>query len=334
MRNKKILTCGILFLIGVGGAAHAEDTKSKVVNSSNSFQDTKTLVGTDEPINIDPDYLKALQDRQRAHEVKKAMDALDSGYAKEQAQKKLRPFSSDEILQNRIKDTEIERAANTPIINSKQIITSENLDVDNPRPIVIRTSPSKVSSIIFFDSTGAPWPIEYALPGDEEMFTITPAGSEKNVATIIAGKNFVQSNAVLGLVGLPTTIVLELQADPYNTDSRKSLRLPRMGPKAKQVTVATQDLVENSPPELLSLMNGSKLAGSKLLKLDGVKSGNAYLYNGYIYLTSKYILMWPASLNSASSPTGKNVYKLHKSAKNLIFSVDGEKAYAKIADFN
>lgn len=333
MRNKKILACSVLFLLSVGGAANASEAKSKVVNSSSSFQDTKTLVGTDDPISIDPDYLKALQDRQRAHEVKKAMDALDAGYAKEQAQKKLRPFSSDEILQNRIKDTEIERAANIPIINSKQIISSENLDVDNPKPIIIRTSPSKVSSIIFFDSTGAPWPIEYALPGDEEMFTITPAGSEKNVATIIAGKNFVQSNAVLGLVGLPTTIVLELQADPYNTDSRKSLRLPRTGPKAKQISVATQDLVENSPPELLSLMNGSKLAGSKLLKLDGVKSGNAYLYNGYIYLTSKYILMWPAALNSASSPTGKNVYKLHKSAKNLIFSVDGEKAYAKIVDF-
>jgi len=329
--QKKYLSVLIIALCAISSPSRSFANESKTESSD---QNSDIIVGNSDEIAIDPEYLKLLEDRRKAHEIKKATDALDGEYQKEEAKSKQFPFSSDEIIQNRVKQNEMERATNIPIVTTKQVITSENLDVDNPSPIVIRTAPSKVSSVIFFDASGAPWPIEYALAGDDEMFTITKAGSAMNVATIIAGKNFVQSNAVIGLVGLPTTIVFDLQADQRFIDSRKSLRLPRLGPKAKPMAISTNSVIDNLPPELLDLINGSKLAGSKLLKMEGVKSGNAYYYNGYIYLTSKYLLRWPASLDSASSPTGKNVYKLHKSARNLIFSVDGETAYAKIKDFS
>lgn len=293
----------------------------------------ETIVTNSEVVELDPEYLKLLEDRARVLELKKAKDAIDSHYLKEEAKAKQYPFSPDEIIQNRVKQNEMERANNIPIVNAKQVITSENLDIDAPKPIIIRTAPSKVSSVIFFDASGAPWPIEYAYPGDDQMFTIAKTGSEMNVATIIAGKDFVQSNAIIGLVGLPTTIVFELQSDQKAIDSRKSLRLAQLGPKAKPMTIASDSVIETLPEELLTLINGSKISGSKLMKLEGVKSGHAYSYNDYIYVSSKYPLRWPAWLNSGKSPTGTYVYKLHGTARNLIFSVDGEKAYAKIKDF-
>lgn len=320
--------------IAIFSALYLPQANAQASEEKSDKSVAETIVTSSDVVELDPEYLKILEDRAKALEIKKIKDDIDNHYQKEEAKAKQFPLTPEEVIQQRVKLNEMERATNIPIVTVKQVITSENLDVDAPKPIVIRTAPSKVSSLIFFDASGAPWPIEYAYPGDDQMFTIKKTGSEMNVATIIAGQNFVQSNGIIGLVGLPTTIVLDLQSDQRSIDSRKSLRLAKLGPKAKPMTIASDNVIETLPEELLTLINGSKIAGSKLMKLEGVKSGHAYAYNDYIYVSSKYPLRWPAWLNSGKSPTGTYVYKLHGTARNLVFSVDGEKAYAKIKDFS
>lgn len=319
-----------LTVMSISSVAYAQAqsaTDQQATSNSTSNQDS-------EGAQLTPEMEAMLEERRIKLELKKRLDEMEKTSDKERQLDGAIDLTPEEILKLRLKLLQEEKAKNIPVTGPiKSLIENQPLDVDNQKPIHIKTAPGYVSSLVFFDSTGAPWPIEYARPGNDTDFTIESAGSEANVATISAGRNFVQGNAIIGLVGLPTTVILDLQSNNDEVHSRMSFRIPQPGPNAKQMSVVTRDVVENAPKEMFDLLNGRKLPGSKNMRIRGVNSAEAYLYKGYIYISTPHTLLWPAALNSVSLPTGKKAYRI-QNHQNLIFSVNGDRVHAKVVPFN
>lgn len=276
------------------------------------------------------ELLKYLYQEQTLAEARELM--IDNERQKKKEQEIRNKLDPEEIVEFRRYQQRIEEAQNKPLGQSVELTTrTVDVELGSAKPIDINIAPGYVSSIVFYDQTGSPWTIEGEVIGDKNAFSSTIVSTNQNIASLEILRPFATSNALVVLDGLDIPLVFRLNGNNQAIDSRLTVRIPKFGPNAKVAPFVT-DRVDNASPEMISILDGdwSQLNNAKRYKLSGVE-GEAYLYNGFLYVRSPHLLLIPASESRLSSPSGYQITKIVPS-ENLVFSVDGERVYAEVEE--
>ncbi|HBS51575.1 MAG TPA: type IV secretion protein IcmK [Coxiellaceae bacterium] len=222
----------------------------------------------------------------------------------------LLPMSPQQIAKLREVFTESQLAAATPPgVPPKPTSTSLMVDLSTKAvPPVIRLGAGYISSIVFVDATGQPWPIAAYSIGDPSAFNIQ--WDKKGNTLLIQGATFYKrSNLAVILRDLNTPVMMTLISGQEAVDYRVDLRVPGMGPNA----IFVQDgIPEAVNPMLLDVLNGIPPKGSKEIKVRGGDC-QAWLLNGKLYLRTNLNVISPGWQSIMSSIDGKHAYQLQPS---------------------
>jgi hypothetical protein len=271
--------------------------------------------------------LKHLYEQSELESLRDYLSSEAEKNAFDESVKNTIPFSPEQVTQIRIIEDKVEKAKNEPLKDIKLQVRTIDVDVDSPTPIELNVYAGYASSIVFYDQTGSPWPIEGDILGNDQAFSSQQVSENKHIGAFEILKNFSQSNALVNLKDLPIPIVIKLVGSSGVVDSRVSVRIPKAGPNAK-FSAFSYDLIQNVSPEMLKVLNGDKLIDSQRYALVGV-DGEVTYKNGLLYIRTQADLMNPPPQKSVVSASGYKVYQLSPTT-NLMFSVDGKRTYAEI----
>lgn len=177
-------------------------------------------------------------------------------------------------------------------------------------PPIVRLRAGYVTSMVFLDSTGQPWPIVGYDLGNPQSFNIQPSvpDGKSNTMLIQTTTKYRSGNLAVMLKGESTPVMLTLMPGQRAVDYRVDLRVPGLGPNA---VVAMDGLPSMENPKLLNFLDGIPPSGAKRLKVVGAPA-QAWLYFGHVFLRTRVTILSPGWISSVSSPDGTHVFELDK----------------------
>lgn len=229
----------------------------------------------------------------------------------------LYPLNPEQIVRlKQIYHTSEYAQASTAGTPPKPTATSQFVNLSpGSTPPVIRLSQGFVSSLVFLDSTGAPWPIAAYDLGDPAAFNIQ-WDKTSNTLMIQAMKLYNYGNLAVRLKGLNTPVMLTLIPGQKAVDYRVDLRVQGYGPQAKSMTME-----EGIPPSandlLLHVLDGVPPPGSQRLVVSG-GDARAWLSSEKMYVRTNLTILSPGWLASMTSADGMHAYEMQKSPVLLV----------------
>jgi intracellular multiplication protein IcmK len=182
-------------------------------------------------------------------------------------------------------------------------------------PPVIRLSQGFVSSLVFLDSTGSPWPIAAYDLGDPTSFNIQ-WDKTGNTLMIQAVKLYNYGNLAVRLKGLNTPVMLTLIPGQKAVDYRVDLRVQGYGPNASNMPLE-EGLPSAASDVLLHVLEGVPPAGSQRLVING-GDARAWLANNKMYVRTSLTVLSPGWIASMTSADGTHAYEMQKSPVLLV----------------
>jgi intracellular multiplication protein IcmK len=158
-----------------------------------------------------------------------------------QAEALVTPFTPSEIIQLRKQLEQTRQAKAFKPVRAVPHIGSISLDLSPGGALpIVRTMPGEVSTLLFVDATGAPWPLS-APPRVSDVRAFDPEWLKGTATVVISALSaYEDGNLVVMLQGFATPIVIKLvsgEPDARNksrtVDYRLDLRVPGRGPNAK-----------------------------------------------------------------------------------------------------
>ncbi|OGT27644.1 MAG: hypothetical protein A3I77_05880 [Gammaproteobacteria bacterium RIFCSPLOWO2_02_FULL_42_14] len=177
-------------------------------------------------------------------------------------------------------------------------------------PPVIRLRAGYVTSLVFLDSTGQPWPVTGYDLGNPEAFNIQPStpDGKSDMLLVQARDRYQQGNLAVMLQGENTPVMLTLMPGQHAVDYRVDLRMPGIGPNG---LVTTSGLPQPESPVLLNFLDGVPPDGAKSVDIEGAPA-QAWVYQGQLFLRTRVTVLSPGWIASMNSPDGTHVYELVK----------------------
>jgi intracellular multiplication protein IcmK len=235
-----------------------------------------------------------------------------------QARDVVSPFTAPEIRELHSDFDETRRAKAAQPVNTVPRISSISVDLSpGGAPPIVRTARNEPSTLVFLDSTGAPWPLAAAprlATGD--YFDVVWL---KDTASIVitALSSYEQTGMAVFLKGLPTPVMIKLTSgDPDSNaktrvvDYRLDLRIPGRGPGAK-APILGPGRIGMYDDVLQAFLDGVPPSDAKHIKIDGDAPSHTQVWQlgGSMYLRT------PLDIRSAfeqtmSSADGMHIYKL------------------------
>lgn len=235
----------------------------------------------------------------------------------EGVEEQLFPLSENEIKALHKEYNRHEYARTTPVDTPpKPIATSQFVNLSpGSTPPVIRLSQGFVSSLVFLDSTGAPWPISAYDLGDPAAFNIQ-WDKTSNTLMIQSNKLYTYGNLAVRLKDLNTPVMLTLIPGQKAVDYRVDLRVQGYGPNAKNIPME-----EGMPPSasdvLLHILDGVPPAGSRRLTVSG-GDARAWLLENTMFVRTNLTILSPGWVGSMTSADGMHAYEMQKSPVLLV----------------
>ncbi len=236
-----------------------------------------------------------------------------------QTVKNMMPLSPDQIKTLRYLFDQSQRAASQyPGTPPKPTSSSVMVNLSpGAAPPVVRLRAGFVTSLVFLDSTGQPWPIVAYDLGNPKAFNVEPNQPDGKSSTVLveALNSYETGNIAVMLKGQDTPVMVTLMPGQTAVDYRVDLRVPGLGPNAKPMEGGGLPAV--SDPELLTFLNGVPAEGAKTLQVLG-GPGQAWSYHKHMYLRTTLTLLSPSWTATMSSPDGTHVYELQKAPVVLV----------------
>lgn len=223
----------------------------------------------------------------------------------------LLPMTPDQIIKLREVFTSSQLAVATPPgVPPKPTSTSllVNLSPQAVAP-VIRLGAGYITSLVFIDATGQPWPIAAYSVGDPASFNIQ-WDRKGNTMLVQSATFYKRSNLAVILRDLNTPVMLTLISGQEAIDYRVDLRIPGVGPNAVYIQNGIPDAVN---PILFDVLNGIPPRGSKELKVTGGGITQGWLLNKKLYLRTNLTVTSPGWQSTMSSIDGTHAYQLQPS---------------------
>lgn len=242
--------------------------------------------------------------------------------------RQLFPLTAEQVLRLKQMSQAAEFAqASTAGVPPKPTATSQFVNLSpGSIPPVIRLSQGFVSSLVFLDSTGAPWPIVAYDLGAPSAFNIQ-WDKTSNTLMIQALKLYNYGNLAVRLKGLNTPVMLTLIPGQKAVDYRVDLRIQGYGPNAKSMPME-QGLPPHASDILLHVLDGVPPAGSQRLIVSG-GDARAWSANDKMYVRTNLTVISPGWLASMTSADGMHAYEMQK-APILLVSWHGKVIQLKV----
>ncbi len=194
--------------------------------------------------------------------------------------------------------------------------TSSSILVDlapGATPPVIRLRDGYVTSVVFVDATGQPWPIAAYDLGNPKRFNIH-WDQKGNTLMIQASSTYQRGNMAVLLRGMNTPVMMTLIPGQQAVDYRLDVRIPRLGPNA--LTTSTS-LPGTGDPRLLNVLDGIPPTGSKQLRLSMMGS-QAWLAGTVMFLRSPLAVLSPSWTATVRSDDGMHAYEMQPAPVILV----------------
>lgn len=237
------------------------------------------------------------------------------------------PMTPDQIhrLKQIFTATQYAQAA-PPGVPPKPVATSQMVNLSpGATPPVIRLAQGFVTSLVFIDSTGAPWPIESYSIGDPQRFNIQ-WNKVDNTLMVQAMSLYNYGNLAVRLKTLNTPVMLTLIPGQKDIDYRVDLRIQAIGPNAKPPLMGGMNgdaiLPPSANPILLSVLDAVPPPGSRELNVCGPDI-QAWLLGRKLYVRTHFTILSPAWLGTMSSADGTKAYEMLRTPM-LLVSVHGK----------
>lgn len=232
-------------------------------------------------------------------------------------EQQLFPLSPEQILRLKQMFNTAEYAKASPVgTPPKPTATSQFVNLSpGSTPPVIRLSQGFVSSLVFLDSTGSPWPIAAYDLGDPTAFNIQ-WDKTSNTLMIQSLKIYTYGNLAVRLKGLNTPVMLTLIPGQKAVDYRVDLRVQGYGPNAQSMPME-EGLPPSASAILLHVLDGVPPAGSTRLAVSG-GDARAWLANEKMFVRTNLTILSPGWIGSMTSADGMHAYEMQKSPVLLV----------------
>ena len=175
------------------------------------------------------------------------------------------------------------------------------------QPPAIKMSQGFISSLVFVDASGAPWPIQAYDLGNSQAFNVQ-WDKTTNVMMIQPLQPYTYANLAIRLQKLGPPVMLTLVPGQAVVDYRVDVTVLGQGPNSSGME-SRVGLPKDASAALLGVLDGIPPEGSKTMTVaDG--SGQAWVLGGVMYFRSRYTVLSPAWLDSMQSPDGMHAYQL------------------------
>ena len=164
-----------------------------------------------------------------------------------------------------------------------------------------------VTSVGFFDRTGAPWPIEAVLA--DGRLGATKRDGSPHLVHFAPEARWLAGNASVMLVGLAEPVLLMLGEREGVADFRVDLRLARAGPNADPLAGAGAAGFHAGSDVLLGLLSGTPPPGAVALDVEGVEA-RAWRLGDELLLVTRAHLLSPGPRAAERDPSGRWAYRL------------------------
>jgi intracellular multiplication protein IcmK len=227
------------------------------------------------------------------------------------------PLTPQQVVKLRQQiDTAQRAAAIPPVIPPKPVSTTLMINLaPGTSPPAIRLAQGYVSSLVFVDSTGTPWPISQFDVGNPKAVNLQWDG-KSNIILIQAIAPYSHGDIVVRLVGLPTPITLEIVSGQRVVDYRVDIHVSGIGPNTKELPIGTA-LPGSANQLLLGVLDGIAPAGSKPLTIKGADA-QAWILGQTMYLRTRLTVLSPGWVGKMVSPDGMQAYELPRSSSVLV----------------
>ena len=164
-----------------------------------------------------------------------------------------------------------------------------------------------VTSVGFFDRTGAPWPIDGVLA--DERFGMSKRDSSPHLVHFSPSKRWVVGNASVMLEGLAEPVMLLLGERDGVADFRVDLRLAGAGPNADPLAEAGEGGFHAGSDLLLALLSGEAPAGAVPVDVEGI-DGRAWRFGKELLLVTRGHVLSPGPRAAERDSSGRWAYRL------------------------
>lgn len=219
------------------------------------------------------------------------------------------PMSPAQIKTFRDTVDTYEKAIQNKSRNPSPVMSTRSVNLSpGSIPPPVRIATGYVSSILFIDETGAPWPIKAYDIGNSQAFDVV-WDKVSNLLLIQGLRAYENTNIVVLLHNLETPVILNLINDQQKVDYRLDLRVPGMGPKANTPIITNTNIPEGDDI-LMGLLDGIPPEVARPLEVKGAKASAWMLNDDELLIRTRLTILSPAYTNSMRSPDGMKVYRL------------------------
>ena len=188
--------------------------------------------------------------------------------------------------------------------------TSRTVEVNvklGATPPVLRLQAGFVTSLVFTDQSGQPWPIQAYDNGNPSAFSIASDFKANSSALMIQGKGkYSAANLVVMLKHFNTPISITLLTGQPVVDYRVDMMIPRPGPNA---AIGYVEAPQQASPQLLDVLDGVPLPGAKRLTVSG-GGVEVWRVGDFMYVRTSMSLISPGWISTMSSSDGTHAYKM------------------------
>lgn len=242
------------------------------------------------------------------------------------------PLQPEQIIKFNQELDKTQKASRTSPTPPPQPISSTiNIDLSpGSPPPVVRLSAGFVSSLVFVDSTGQPWPVaDYSLGNPQEVNI--QWDKKTNALFIQSTAAYVTANLAVRLAKLDTPIMISLVTGQRQVDYRVDFQIRANGPNA--LPSIGEAIYPNfaMSPSLLKILDGIPPENSRELQVSD-NFGRAWIYNGKLIFRTNLVVLSPAWNATVSSADGTKVYEFMQTPL-ILASKDGKTVKIEISGF-
>lgn len=227
------------------------------------------------------------------------------------------PMTPDQIRQLKNMMVYTKQAASESVgTPPKPVLSTQIVNLaPGSAPPVVRLEQGFVTSVVFTDISGNPWPIVSYDLGNSQAFNIQWLANS-NLLMIQATSLYTFGNLAVTLKGLPTPVMLTLIPGQQVVDYRADLQIQQALPGTTNDNFsATSGTPVNQT--LLDILNGVPPQNAQVLEVTG-GAASAWLIDGKLYLRTKLTVLSPEWIAIMKNSDGTNAYEMSKTANILV----------------
>jgi intracellular multiplication protein IcmK len=226
-----------------------------------------------------------------------------------ETEEQIMSLTPDEIREFRNYMYERQKAAAQPPRPLKSRSASVNVSLDPGAPIPkIEVAAGRVSTLVFYDVTGQPWPIDAIENGDPGVFDVKQMVKDGPTLTVTPKKVVGYSNVAVLLKGQATPVMIDIYTGEGLIDSRRDVRIMARGPAAVAPVINAEPVPPGGDAVINAVLDGVPPANAVALRFtEGGGQAQAWMINGQIYVRTTLEIMSP---NYAHYITGSGRMKV------------------------